>query len=47
MKNWLEDIAVVPITDLNSGNTYQLSEAPIPLLKKIFDTIAWDSIERR
>lgn len=47
MKNWLEEVSNLPIEDCNSGITYKLSEAPLFLLEKIFDTISWKSIEKR
>lgn len=45
MKNWLEEISDLPIKDCNSGITYKLSETPIFLLEKIFNTIDWTSAE--
>lgn len=46
MKNWMEELSRLPIKDSNTNNTYPLSEAPINILEKIFDTINWQSIER-
>lgn len=46
MKNWLEEVSNTPIKDINSGVTYLLSDTPIFLFIKIFDTVAWDTIER-
>lgn len=47
MKNWLEEVSNLPIKDCNSGTVYKLSDAPISLLEKIFDTTDWKSIEDR